>query len=124
MNTGKDNLLPSPLVIQISGIGNVPSFKNSKKIVKMGKRYGLITDPKKRKWMDRATQSIKSQLLAAIQIDAEGISTGRLQHSSIALLMQQMGLDDSWQWMPVIGAQAEFDATNPGATIMITIERK
>jgi hypothetical protein len=123
MNTGKDNLLPNPLVIQISGIGNVPSFKNSKKIVKMGKRYGLITDPKKRKWMDKATQSIKSQLLAAIRTDAEGISTGRLQHSSIALLIQRAGLDDSWQWMSVIEARAEFDASNPGATITIEIQQ-
>jgi hypothetical protein len=66
------------LRLKIVGIGNVPSFKNTKKIITIrqrGKkpRPSLITDPKKKAWMEEAIGQLESQLRGWFQIAAAGM---------------------------------------------------
>ena len=77
----------------VGGIGNVPSFKNSKMLT----RGRLITDPKKQAWMERCIQSFESQLRSAFQTRGIATTTGPIPLSRIALLLP---LDDSRKWIP------------------------
>lgn len=77
----------------IRGIGHVPSFKNSKMLT----RGKLITDPKKQKWMNKATRNLESQLRYFIPIQEIGTETGLTLLSKIASFMP---LDDSLKWIP------------------------
>lgn len=87
----------SPVVLWISGLGHVPSFKNSKMIA----RGRLITHPKKRKFMDKATQSLRSQLKCLSATGGGAISTVP-PAQSLTVLFRQLPKDDSWQWIPEI----------------------
>jgi len=54
------------LTLEIRGIGPVPSFKNTKKIIrKRDGKPGIITDPKKKRWMNDAVDQLESQLRGA-----------------------------------------------------------
>lgn len=50
------------LTYRIDGLGHVPAFKNSKKIVRFGKRAALKTKAEYRDWMDAATVQVRSQV--------------------------------------------------------------
>lgn len=71
---------------------HVPSFKNTKKIVG-GKNHRpmLITDPRKRKIMDRITDAFESQLRALFPTSATAMAMASFRPPSIAL---SMPLDD------------------------------
>jgi len=52
------------ITLKLTGLGAVPSFKN-KKMLTRNRRTGkpmLITDPKKKRWMEAAIRSIELQL--------------------------------------------------------------
>jgi len=67
------------LTLQIRGIGNVPSFKNTKKIIRLPNgRPSLITDPKKKRWMNEAVDQLELQLRGAFPIN-EGETHGEWQ---------------------------------------------
>jgi hypothetical protein len=82
----------SPASLQVKGIGNVPSMKNSKMLT----RGRLITDPKKQKWMDQAAESFASQLRSWFQTHGIEIPMAWQQPSSIAT---SWPLDDSVAWI-------------------------
>lgn len=106
--------------LEISGVGNVVAFKNTKSIfrTKDGRRF-IATNPKYKKWMEKVTQSIASQLYSYFRTNEGGISTGVRLPSWIALTIP---LDDSWQWIPELNVRAIMaEKGNEGA--VITIER-
>ena len=78
--------------LTIKNLGEVPSFKNTKMIT----RGRLITNPRKQKWMDAASEHLACQLRSYFQ--AQGIPTLTGEHllSAIASLMP---LDDSRTWI-------------------------
>lgn len=78
--------------LNVEGLGHVPSFKNSKKIVRFGSRMSLITDPKKRQWMDRCTQSFVSQLRSVLATADAETQTGCNPPCLTALLPQDDNL--------------------------------
>lgn len=83
--------------LRIRGIDHVPSFKNTKSIFKKktGQRF-IGTAPKKKKWMDQATQILESQLRSEFQTRGIGTSMEPPARYSIASLIP---LDDSRQWI-------------------------
>ena len=118
MNSNEDSQTPRlnssrPIVLKIQGIGNCPSFKNSK----MLSRGKLITDPEKQKWMERAIRAIESQLISLSQTIGGETLTELQQRSLIASFMPE---DDSWQLVPeikIVGHKTDKDSE--GATITI-----
>lgn len=102
------------VVLEVSGIGNVPSKKNSKMLT----RGHLITKPEYQKWMEKCIQGFVSQLSSGTATIEEGMQTGALPQSLIASLMPE---DDSWQWIPEIRILASKGNHNSGA--LITIEQ-
>jgi len=111
----------SAITLRIQGIGNVPSFKNSKQIVQnpKTKRPMLITDPKKRKWMNEATRVIESQLRSCIQTCGIATPTAKDARSWIA---SSMPLDDSWVWVKENSDNSRRVSSGEEGAI-ITIER-
>ncbi len=89
------------LELQLAGLGNVPSFKNSRLIA----RGRLITKPEYRKWMDRATRSFEFQLSSASLTIADATRTAPSPPSSIAWWTR---FDDSRQWIREIHVQVEI----------------
>ena len=86
--------------LEIKSIGEVPSFKNSKVIVRpKGRRAMLMTQPVKRKWMDAASALFESQLRSFIRAKGIPTLTGEQLLCSIATLLP---LDDSRKWMAVL----------------------
>lgn len=99
----------------IHGMGHVPSFKNSKMLC----RGNLITDPKKRAWMDAATDSLESQLRCVSRIIGDGMQTAHCLQSLIACATQ---FDDSVQWVPELHVRAVKCAKgDEGADIVVTL---
>jgi len=99
-------------VIEIKGLGHVPSFKNSKMIA----RGRLITLPKRQKWMERAIRLIASQLRYASVIAGGATSTGR---SPLSLTVS-LPLDDSCDWIPEIRVvRQRVPAGQEGARVII-----
>jgi hypothetical protein len=82
--------------LKVQGIGEVPSFKNSKMIVRIKGRPSLITDPKKQKWMDACTLAIESQLASWLLTTVTGTVMGCLLQQQIA---SSLPLDDSLKWI-------------------------
>jgi len=83
------------LTLQIRGLSHVPSFKNTKMIITRPKPR-LITDPRKKQWMERAIRLIESQFAGAFPMRADetvGAWRKRLQIASC------LPLDDSLGWM-------------------------
>lgn len=86
------------LKLTIQGLGPVPSFKNTKQIVwnKRTRRPMIITDPKKKRWMDAACHSFESQLRILFPI-TEGETHGEwLKRLQTACVLPQ---DDCWEQM-------------------------
>lgn len=104
----------SNAVLEIRGLGNVPSFKNNKMLA----RGKLITDPKKQLWMDRATRSLELQFLSAIRETKDATWTALSPQFWTALSEQ---FDDSVQWIPEISARAiKCEKGQEGAEIILT----
>ena len=100
------------LVLRISGLGHVPAFKNKKMIA----RGRLITQPKVKKWMADAVNSICFQLHSLCQTDDAAISTEDWRQSAIALLPP----DDNWRVIPGEYVEAKMVAKGEeGAIIRI-----
>lgn len=104
-----------PLKFVVQGIGNCPSFKNSKMIA----RGRLITDPKKQDWMDKAAASIESQLISLYRIAEAETPTGQSLQSWIQSCMP---LDDDLVWIGV--PSGTWRRVKPGEEgFEITIEK-
>ena len=114
----------SVLALEILGIGNVPSFKNSKQISvnsKTGKRFPR-THPKKKEWMERAIRLLESQLRGELRIRESGM-LGECQKPSLIALLKQCGqhFDDSIHWM-IPGEQSVVFVPHGEEGCVITIE--
>lgn len=81
------------IVLEIKGLGEIVSFKNSKMIT----RGRLITAPRKQKQMEAITKLLKSQLLSLLATTETEMVTERIQLSKIAL---SVPLDDALAWVP------------------------
>jgi hypothetical protein len=104
----------APIVIEIAGVGNITSFKNSKMIA----RGRLITNPKKQKQMEKIIQCIESQLNSIFRITEDEILTGWHPRFAIAT---SLPLDDSRQWISKLEIYCdEVPVGKEGATITIT----
>lgn len=108
------------LILEVSGVGSVPSFKNTKKIVR-NRRTGvplIITDPKKKAWMDLAINQFESQLRIAYPI-RDGETVGEWRKRLQTALWQL--LDDSHREMLPGDQNVEYvEKGGEGATIRIT----
>jgi hypothetical protein len=99
------------LVIQ--GLGEIPSFKNSKLLT----RGRIITDPKKQQKMEALTRVIASLLASAAPIPDGGTLTEQHLQSWIA---SSLPLDDSRQWIPeLLISSRDVDRGNEGVDILI-----
>jgi len=76
----------------VLGIGNVPSFKNSKMIA----RGRLITDPKKQRWMAVAAVVLESRLRSFFRIRGTEIQT---EPQALSWIASWIPLDDSVEWI-------------------------
>lgn len=103
------------IVLKIQGVGEIPSFKNSKMVA----RGRLITDPRKQKIMESITQSFESQLRSLLQTDVIEMATGLTLPSKIASFMP---LDDSLAWIPEHSAKSQRTSKGQEGAI-VTIER-
>ena len=82
--------------IKIQGMDNVPSFKNSKMIVRIKGRPALITNPKKQQWMSRCITAIEFQLRSLFQTSETAMATVPRARS---LILSSLPLDDSLVWI-------------------------
>lgn len=107
------------LTIHVKSIGAVPSFKNTKQIARnrKTKQPFIMTDPKKKKWMEACTESFELQLFCATQTSAGGILTAPPPRF---LIVSSLPLDDSRQWIPELRVSSEdCPKGEEGATIII-----
>ena len=102
------------LVLVIRNLGHAPAFKNKKIIC--GKR--LITAPKARLWMERATQDLYSQLKSLFQTKDDATSTEPWQLSA----MSSWPLDDNWKVIPHITVKVRVVEKGEEGAI-VTIEK-
>lgn len=86
-----------PILLKIQGVGEIPSFKNSKMIARIKGRPALITDPRKRRIMEKIIHSIELQLRSLFRIDEIVMETGLIPPCKIASFTP---LDDSLKWIP------------------------
>ena len=101
------------LVVVIQQMGHVPAFKN-KKLIARGR---LITQPKVRRWMEKATQGLHSQLKSLFQTSEEETSMVPWQLSAIA----SWPADDNWKEIPSISTRVRIvEKGNEGAIITLT----
>ena len=135
------DLMPktAPIVIQITGRGPIPSFKNRKRtfawidkasrITEFFRSFWWIrkdsikimarpiTEEREREWMESAILSIESQLRCALAITADTTRTAAALRSLIA---SRAPLDDSWTWCPEVTIKSELcEVGQEGATIEI-----
>lgn len=82
----------TPILLVVSGMGHVPSFKNNKLLT----RGRLITNPRNQAWMEAVADAFASQLLCWFQTTGIEILTEQQALSSIATLVP---LDDSLAWI-------------------------
>lgn len=110
---------PARLVLEIRGLGPVPSLKNSKRtVIQASGKTKPITSTKVKKWMQTAVAHIVSQCLSDTPIIVAGTQTEHLQASWTALLPR----DDCWTVIPELVVTSQLCAPGEeGATI--TIER-
>ena len=85
----------SPLTLTVQGLGNIPSFKNSKQLFSRNGRPCMATKSEYAKLMQRLTRAFASQLTSYFQTIAAETSTEPSQPCSTAL----WPLDDSRQWI-------------------------
>jgi len=86
-----------PVKLSVRGLGNVPSFKNSK-VIRTKPKPSLTTKPQIKEWMDRAAASIESQLISLYQIAEAETPTGQSLQSWI---LSSLPLDDDLVWVGV-----------------------
>jgi hypothetical protein len=86
------------IVLKISGLGHVPSKKNSKQFIpgKGKRRAMLITKPEYQKWIERCIRSFESQLLSLLRTGGAEMLMEPNRRSLIFWLNQ---FDDSVQWI-------------------------
>lgn len=102
----------SPVILTVSGLGEIPSFKNRK----MPANRRIITRPETQQWMERCVRSFASQLSSAMQTCAGGTATDNLRQSWIA---SSVPADDCWTEVEYGSVTATLDPGNVGATIVI-----
>lgn len=130
----------TPLVLEIKGIAvppnksrkdklrktnkiqppnyHVPSFKNSKQIVMMGKTPFLITKKEFKEWMEKAVRHLESKLLSACQT---GCDATPLVRSRLSAILSQLPADDSVNDLTEGSWKVEIvPPGNEGALITIT----
>lgn len=111
--------MQKPILLRIQGVGHVPSFKNTKMIVRIRGRPALITDPRKQKIMSAISDSFECQLCSLFLTDAGATSTARFLRSWTA---SRVPLDDCVQVITSIAAHfRRVPKGQEGAEI--TIER-
>lgn len=98
------NTLQREIRLSIRGLGEITSFKNTKKIIRLPDGTpSLTTDPKKAAKMEAYTRSIESQLRSMLPTIASEMALG-CQNPLPMLSLLQLGrllpLDDSRQWIP------------------------
>lgn len=109
----------TPIVIEITGLGHVPSFKNSKQLFIRNGKPRMATKPAYKKWMARCIRLIEFTLLSRFRIAAGAMLTGDSLPSWTA---SSVPFDDSVDWIPEILVTVErVPKGEEGATI--TIER-
>jgi hypothetical protein len=86
-----------PLVLKIRGCGNVVSFKNTKKIVRIKGRPSLVTDPRKQKLMDSYIRALECALSSEFQTSETGT---RMGCSAASWIRSSVPADDSWKHIP------------------------
>lgn len=93
---------PAVLKLEIRGIGNPTSFKNTKSIYrrKDGSPF-IATKSVKKEWMRRAAQLIESALYSAYQIAGAGTTPECWRRFA----MYWLPLDDAWQFLELGGAK-------------------
>ena len=85
----------SSVSFTLKEMGHTPSFKNSKMILWQQRR--IMTKPDHQHWMQKAVQSIESQLLCLPQMRGIGTMTGP---QALSLIASFLPLDDSRKWIP------------------------
>ena len=94
MQNDQPAICENELTLRVSGLGNVPAFKNKKIIV--GRR--LITAPKAKKWMTDASTLLNYQLKSLFQTKGGATSTVPWQQYA----MSSLPSDDNWKVIPKI----------------------
>lgn len=94
MQNEQPAICENELTLRVSGLGNVPAFKNKKIIV--GRR--LITAPKAKKWMTDAATLLSLQLKSLFRTDIGATSTVPWQQCA----MSSLPSDDNWKVIPKI----------------------
>lgn len=104
----------APLVLRIRGVGEIPGFKNRKRIA----GQHLITDPKVKQRMQALQRAIECELRSAFQAAGAGTSMVARRRLLTLLLPQ----DDCWTCIPELILTGELvEPGQEGADI--TIER-
>jgi hypothetical protein len=118
VKASNDSTHTCSLTMEITGIGHVPSFKNSKSIYRKKNGTPFIATKRERKdWMEKATLSIERQLRSAFQTRDNGTSTEQHLRSWIA---SSMPLDDSRQWIAELNINLiEVEKGMEGASVRI-----
>ncbi len=110
---------PQEIRISLTGLGHVPSFKNTKSIAR--RKNGspmIITNPVRKEWMEEAIRIIESQLLSKFRTTFGGTGTVAQLRSWIA---SSMPLDDCRQWIPELHVSfVEVPKGEEGAEIVVT----
>lgn len=105
---------PSPLTLEIKGLGHIPSKKNHHFPLKSG---GLGIDKPVKERLERVTKALEFGLLSAFRTTSNGTWTAAQLRSWIASCLPA---DDSWQHVPSIMISAHKCAKGEeGATIEI-----
>lgn len=131
----------TPLVLEIKGIAvppnksrkdqarktsrplppncHIPSFKNSKQIVMMGKKPFLITKKEFKEWMEKVVQHLESTLLSVCQTGFDATPLVRLRLSAI---LSRLPADDSVN--DLTAGSWKVETVSPGEEgALITITR-
>lgn len=106
------------LHLTVTGLGHVPGFKNSKKIIRNPRTKALmiVSDAGLKKRMDAITQSFVSQLRSASATASDATQTGAPPPS----LMLSLPRDDNWTWIPELVVTATLvPRGEEGAEILI-----
>lgn len=101
------------IILELRGLGHVPSFKNKKRIC--GKR--LVTEQKTAQWMEQAAEIIASQL-HSLSLTSE---TGTAMECSLrSWILTSLPLDDSLAWIGTLSVNWQrTHKGNEGANITI-----
>jgi hypothetical protein len=108
-----------PIMLRLRG-SHVPSFKNSKMLVTLGKRTVPITKTEHKKWMEAAVLDFVSQLSSELRTRGIEITTAP---SPLSLTASLLPLDDSRKWIPEHSVSTQIVSIESDAGCDITIER-